>query len=195
MINKDYSEIVLDRTPLKLSRVKLIVWHFNWTNVKVALLCKSIYCFSFLFSHLTSVILLFLFYLSFICAGNLSTTILSFPSKTLPPFSLCHFPLFHLFYVHTSLYLTSIYLLYFPTSFSSTSSQFYLQLFLSFLQPTEVFITLVIQDYSAICRPSDHTVGSPRAEIRTRDGRSRGKDTIATRPPHLLPSTSPLPHI
>ena len=35
-----------------------------------------------------------------------------------------------------------------------------------------VFVTLFIQYYSAICCPSDHTVGRPRAEIRTRDGRS-----------------------
>ena len=45
----------------------------------------------------------------------------------------------------------------------------------------EFFNTLVIQYtvlqyYSVICRPSDHTVGMPRAEIRTQDGRSRGRD-------------------
>ena len=36
-----------------------------------------------------------------------------------------------------------------------------------FLQPTEAygFNTLFIQYYSVICRPSDHTVGRPRAEI------------------------------
>ena len=33
--------------------------------------------------------------------------------------------------------------------------------------------------YSLICRPSDHTVGRTRAEIRTREG------TLITRPPHL----------
>ena len=32
------------------------------------------------------------------------------------------------------------------------------------------FNTLFIKYYSMICRPSDHTVGRPRAEIRTRDG-------------------------
>ena len=31
-----------------------------------------------------------------------------------------------------------------------------------------------IQCYSVICRPSDHTEGRPRAEIRTRAGRPRG---------------------
>ena len=132
MINKDYSQIVLDRTPLKLSRVKLIVWHFNWTNVKVALLCKSIYCFSFLFSHLTSVILLFLFYLSVICAVNLSTTILSFPSKTLPPFVLFPLPfpsissLLCPYFPIPNLYLPSVLshllLLYLVTILSSTFS-------------------------------------------------------------------------
>ena len=39
------------------------------------------------------------------------------------------------------------------------------------------FISLIIQYYSAICRPSDHTVERTRAEIRTRYGRSRGWDT------------------
>ena len=46
------------------------------------------------------------------------------------------------------------------------------------------FIILFIQYYSMICRPSDHTVGRPRAEIRTRAGRPRGRDTTP-RPPHL----------
>ena len=56
------------------------------------------------------------------------------------------------------------------------------------------FITLFIQYYSAICRPSDHTVGRPRAESWNRDGRSRGKDTNheTTKPPKtnllLLPT-------
>ena len=47
------------------------------------------------------------------------------------------------------------------------------------------FIILFIQYNSVICRPSDHTVGRPRAEIRTRDGRPRGRDT-SSRPPHHL---------
>ena len=37
--------------------------------------------------------------------------------------------------------------------------------------------TLFVQYYSVICCPSDRTVGRPRAEFRTRDGRSRGKDS------------------
>ena len=37
-----------------------------------------------------------------------------------------------------------------------------------------------------MCRPSDYTVGRPRAEMRTQDGQSRGRDSITTRPPHLL---------
>ena len=45
------------------------------------------------------------------------------------------------------------------------------------------FILLFKQYYSETCRPSEHSVGRPRAEIRTRDGHSRGRDT---RPPHLL---------
>ena len=48
-----------------------------------------------------------------------------------------------------------------------------------------VFIILFIQYYNVICRPSDHTVGRPRAEIRTQAGRPRGRDTTP-RPPHLL---------
>ena len=38
-----------------------------------------------------------------------------------------------------------------------------------------------------ICRPSDQTVGRPRAEIRTRARRPRGRDTTPSycRPPHL----------
>ena len=47
------------------------------------------------------------------------------------------------------------------------------------------FYIIFIQYYSMICRPSDHTVGRPRAEIRTRAGRLRGRDTTP-RPPHLL---------
>ena len=47
------------------------------------------------------------------------------------------------------------------------------------------FIILLIQYYSVICRPSDHTVGRPRAKIRTQAWRSRGRDTTP-RPPHLL---------
>ena len=48
-----------------------------------------------------------------------------------------------------------------------------------------VFNTLFIQYYSEICRPSDHTVGRPppRAEIRTRAGRSRGRDNNHLPPP------------
>ena len=47
------------------------------------------------------------------------------------------------------------------------------------LQPTETWglITLFIQHCSVIFRPSDHTVGRPQAEIRTRDGRFRGRDS------------------
>ena len=41
---------------------------------------------------------------------------------------------------------------------------------------TWIFFTahraLIVQYYSVICRPSDHTVARPQAEIRTRDGRS-----------------------
>ena len=37
--------------------------------------------------------------------------------------------------------------------------------------------TLFVQYYSMICRPSEHTVGTPWAENQTRDGRSRGKDS------------------
>ena len=48
-----------------------------------------------------------------------------------------------------------------------------------------VVIILFIQYYSVICRPSDHIVGRPRAEIRTRAGRPKGRDTTP-RPPHLL---------
>ena len=51
---------------------------------------------------------------------------------------------------------------------------------------------LFIHYYSVIWRPSDHTVGRPQAEIRTLEGRSRGRDsnhwvtTPPARPPHLL---------
>ena len=48
------------------------------------------------------------------------------------------------------------------------------------------FSTLLVQYYSVICRPSDHTVGRPRAEMRTWYGRSRRKDSNHYRPPHLL---------
>ena len=37
------------------------------------------------------------------------------------------------------------------------------------------FNILFIQYYSVNCRPSDHTVGRPRTEIRTRAGRPRGR--------------------
>ena len=47
-----------------------------------------------------------------------------------------------------------------------------------FLQSTraKVFIKLLIQYYSVICRPQT-TLGRPRDEIRTRDGWSNGRDT------------------
>ena len=38
-------------------------------------------------------------------------------------------------------------------------------------------VLLSITKLSAIFRPSDHTVGRPQAEIRTREGRSRGRDS------------------
>ena len=41
------------------------------------------------------------------------------------------------------------------------------------IRNTGLFIVF-IQYYSVICRPSVHTVGRPQAEIRTRDGQSRG---------------------
>ena len=39
------------------------------------------------------------------------------------------------------------------------------------------FYILFVQYYSVICCPSEHIVGRPRAENRTRDGRYRGKDS------------------
>ena len=50
--------------------------------------------------------------------------------------------------------------------------------------PGRGFNTLFVQYYSVICRTSDHTVGKPRAEIRTRDDLETS--TLTTRPPHLL---------
>ena len=44
-----------------------------------------------------------------------------------------------------------------------------------------VFLVLLYYLY----RPSDHTVGRPRTDIRTRTGRPRGRDSTP-RPPHLL---------
>ena len=63
--------------------------------------------------------------------------------------------------------------------------------FFFFISFYGVFILLFIQYYSVTCRPSDHTVGRPRAEIRTRAGRPRGRDTTP-RPPHLLARPSHL---
>ena len=54
------------------------------------------------------------------------------------------------------------------------SNSFFLRLFIGFL---------VYYLYSVICRPSDHTVGRPRAKFEP--GRLRGRD-ITPRPPHLL---------
>ena len=68
----------------------------------------------------------------------------------------------------------------------SKSLDFFFFFFKSFYV---VFIILFIQYYSVICRPSDHTVGRPRAEIRTRARRLRGRDTTP-RPPQLLKSPS-----
>ena len=50
-------------------------------------------------------------------------------------------------------------------------------------QPTEAwgFYYIIVQYYR-----SDHTVGRPQAEMRTRDGRSIEAETLTTRPPHLL---------
>ena len=49
------------------------------------------------------------------------------------------------------------------------------------------YIIHTVQYYSVICRPSDYTVGRPRAEIRTRARQPRGRDTTP-RLPHLLVS-------
>ena len=72
-----------------------------------------------------------------------------------------------------------------PITYTSTSeiSVFLCGSFLD-LQPTEGFYcnNLFIQYYSVICRPSEYTVGRPRAELRTRDGRFRGRNTNNYRP-------------
>ena len=66
--------------------------------------------------------------------------------------------------------------------------------FFFFLSFYGVFIFIIfIQYYSVICRPSDHTVGRPRAKIQTRAGLPRGRDTTP-RPPHLLATTPPCHH-
>ena len=55
-------------------------------------------------------------------------------------------------------------------------------------RPRVLYFNCTVLLYSVICRPSDHTVGRPRAENRTRDGRSRGKDS------HHQPTTPPCDH-
>ena len=57
-----------------------------------------------------------------------------------------------------------------------------------FLQPTvaKVVITLFIQYSSVICRPSDHTVVTPRAEIQTRARQSMEAGTRTTDHPTFL---------
>ena len=47
------------------------------------------------------------------------------------------------------------------------------------------FYILFIHYYRVICRSSDHTMGSPLADIRTRDGLSRSRDTKPHKPPHF----------
>ena len=49
----------------------------------------------------------------------------------------------------------------------------------------EFLFILFVQYYSVICRPSDCTVGRPRAEIWTRDRKYRGRNTshLTTNPP------------
>ena len=46
------------------------------------------------------------------------------------------------------------------------------------------FYILFIHYYRVICRSSDHTMGSPLADIRTRDGLPRSRDTKPHKPPH-----------
>ena len=81
-----------------------------------------------------------------------------------------------------------VYIIFYTSTRYSTLLPDILFFFSSFfLNPVYgVFLILFIQYYSVICRTSDHTVGRPRAEIRTRAGRPRGRDTTP-RPPHLLP--------
>ena len=57
--------------------------------------------------------------------------------------------------------------------------------------PEKLLELYTVQYYSAICRPTEHTVGRLQVEIRTRAGRPRGRDT-APRPPHLLYGTDPV---
>ena len=94
-----------------------------------------------------------------------------------------------------SLSAGSLFLSLFVSFFLSFLLSFFLSFVVSFLLFISLFFTyitanlglvLLIYLYSihrAICRPSDHSVRRPRAEIRNRDGRIySGRDT---RPPHL----------
>ena len=70
----------------------------------------------------------------------------------------------------------------------------FLCIFFIDLQTTEAqsFIILLKQYCSAILRPSDHTVVRPRAEIRTRDRKSRARDSDqqTTTPPFFVVTPS-----
>ena len=75
----------------------------------------------------------------------------------------------------------------------SPFQSFFLSLF---LQPIPVprFTLSIIQYYSVICRPSDHTVGRPRTDIRIRDGLSNSRATKhkTTTPPIFRTYCHPL---
>ena len=60
--------------------------------------------------------------------------------------------------------------------------------FFIYLQPAEAysFITLLIQCYNVVCRPSNHTVGGPGPRFEPKTGDLEA-GTLTTRPPpHLL---------
>ena len=64
-------------------------------------------------------------------------------------------------------------------------------IFFSDLQPTDGFrgFYYFLQYYSVICRPSDHTVGSPRPRFEPGTGDLEA-GTLTTRPPHPPSSSS-----
>ena len=61
-----------------------------------------------------------------------------------------------------------------------------LTFFLTYRQPWPSCIVYLYSIHRAICRPSDHSVVRPRAEIRTRDGRIQWHRTSQTLPTYMF---------
>ena len=109
-------------------------------------------------------------------------------SKLTKPQYCIHYTLYIIYYtlyiIHYTIYIIhyTIYIIHYTKILLAFSN---VRLNVFFYNFVLGFIILFVQYDSVICRPSDHTVGRLRAEIRTRAGWIRDRDTTP-RPPRLL---------